>query len=81
MDLFHRKSQGEDTRIGRECQFCYRMDPEFSRRDLIDRLIYAKMDDIAAGHMTEEGYIRHRIAELKGKQAANSERENFQKSA
>lgn len=67
MDLFHRKSQGEDTRIGRECQFCYQADPEFVSRNPMDRLVYTKMEDVASGHITEEGYLRHRIAELKKK--------------
>ncbi len=67
MDLFHRKSQGEDTRIGRECKFCYNLDPEFSRRNPMDRLVNVKMGDVASGHLTEEGHIRHRLAELKRK--------------
>lgn len=69
---FHRKSQGEDTRIGRECQFCYNLDPEFSRRNPMDRLVYAQRQDIASGHITEEGYIRHRLAELKSKRPSSS---------
>ena len=66
MDLFHRKSQGKgmDTPTGRDCQFCYRADPDFAKRDPMDRLVLSKLDDTAAAHLTEDGYIKHRIGEL-----------------
>jgi len=70
MDLFHRPSGGQDTRIGRECQFCRNMDPDFLRRQPIDRLVQSKLEDVASAHMTEEGYLKHRIAELTRKRAA-----------
>jgi len=64
MDGFHRKSQGHDTRNHRDCQFCNQMDPDFFRRRPMDRLVQSKLDDIASAHLTEDGYVRHRIAEL-----------------
>jgi hypothetical protein len=70
MDLFHRPSRGQDTRTGRECQFCRSMDPNFHGRRPIDRLVQSKLDDVASAHMTEEGYVKHRIAELIKRQAA-----------
>lgn len=70
MDLFHRPSRGQDTRTGRECQFCRNLDPDFLRRQPMDRLVQSKLDDIASAHMTEEGYVKHRIAELMKKRAA-----------
>ena len=70
MDLFHRPSHGHDTRNGRECQFCRNMDPDFPRRHPMDRLVQSKLEDVASAHMTEEGYVKHRIAELIKKQAA-----------
>ncbi len=81
MDLFHRKSQGEDTRIGRECQFCCYTDPEFITRSPMDRLVYTKMGDVASGHITEEGYLRHRIAELKKKRETGFTGKELLKSA
>ena len=71
MDLFHRKSQGKgkDTPPGRDCEFCYRVDPDFSKRDAMDRLVLAMLDDTAAAHLTEDGDVKHRIAELLKKQA------------
>jgi hypothetical protein len=71
MDLFHRKLQGKgkDTPTGRDCQFCHRVDPDFTKRDPMDRLVLSKLDDTAAAHLTEDGYVKHRIAELIKKRA------------
>ena len=65
MDAFHRKPQQHDTHIGRECIFCKSYDPEFGARQPLDRLVEGKLDESAAAHLTEDGYVRHRIAELK----------------
>lgn len=64
MDLFHRESLGKDTPIGRDCQFCSHADPDFAKRDPMDRLVLSMLDDTAAAHITEDGYVKHRIAEL-----------------
>jgi hypothetical protein len=83
MDLFHRKSQGrsKDTPTGRDCQFCYRVDPDFAKRDPMDRLVLSKLDDSAAAHLTEDGYVKHRIAELLKKRALGSIETSLAKSA
>lgn len=67
MDRFHRKPQGQDTRIGRDCQFCRRADPEFAQRNPMDRLVLTKLDDTASAHLTEDGHVKHRLAELRRK--------------
>ena len=64
MDLFHRESLGKDTPPGRDCQFCRHADPDFAKRDPMDRLVLSMLDDTAAAHITEDGYVKHRIAEL-----------------
>jgi hypothetical protein len=64
MDLFHREPLSRDIPIGRDCQFCYRADPYFGKRDPMDRLVLSNLDDTASAHITEDGYIKHRIAEL-----------------
>jgi hypothetical protein len=64
MDLFHRKSDGKETPTGRDCKFCHHVDPEFFKRDPMDRLVLSKLDDTATAHLTEDGYVKHRIAEL-----------------
>jgi hypothetical protein len=65
MDCIHRKPQLTETRIGRDCQFCQDSDPEFGKRDPLDRLVCSELDDTAAAHMTENGYIGHRLLEVR----------------
>ena len=64
MDGFHRKSQGQDTRNHRDCRFCCQMDPNFFRRSMLDRLVQSPLDDTASAHLTEDGYVQHRLLEL-----------------
>ena len=74
MDLFHRETRGKgkDTPSGRDCEFCYRVDPDFSKRDPMDRLVRSQLGDTASAHLTEDGYIRHRIGELLTKAIART---------
>jgi hypothetical protein len=81
MDLFHRELVGKDTPTGRDCEFCYRVDPDFSKRDPMDRLVLSKLDDTAAAHLTEDGYVKHRIAELRKRRALSSVATGLLKSA
>jgi hypothetical protein len=64
MDSYHRSLKGRDTRHGRECRFCRLWDPEFEKRRPEDRLVQWKQSDSASAHLTEDGYVRHRLAEL-----------------
>ena len=64
MDRLHRKPQHEETRTGRDCRFCQRSDPDFGERDPMDRLVAPELSDTAAAHMTENGYVRHRMLEI-----------------
>jgi hypothetical protein len=69
VDLFHRQPEHTDTRSGRECSFCSTMDPDFASRRPIDRMVVHKLEDTASAHLTEDGYVRHRIAELMKRRA------------
>ena len=73
MDLFHRKPEHTDPRTGRECSFCSTMDPDFPKRRAIDRMVLDKLEDTAAAHISEDGYVRHRIAELKRRHGSTYE--------
>jgi len=64
MDLYHRSLKGRDTRHGKECQFCRLVDPDFEKRRPLDRLVQSEPSDSAAAHLTEDGYVKHRIAEI-----------------
>lgn len=71
MDCLHRKPQASDFRTGRNCQFCERFDPQFSQRKSLDRLVQPRLDDKASAHLTEDGYVKHRLTELSLRQATS----------
>ena len=62
MDQFHRTCTG-DTPTSRPCAFCQQSDVNFDNRSQLDQLVVGA--DKAAAHITEEGHIRHRLAELR----------------
>jgi len=47
----------------------------------MDRLVQSTQEDVAAAHLTEDGYVRHRIAELARKRSLNLVPEALGKSA
>ncbi len=65
MDSLHRTPQPKETRTGRDCQFCRQFDPNFGRRDPMDRLVCPEREDTAAAHVTENGEIQHRLLEIR----------------
>jgi hypothetical protein len=83
MDSYHRHVHHSDVRTGRDCQFCARLDPDFSKRSPVDRWVTDKPGDSARSHLSENGHIRHRIFELAAKraQAISASRELLGKSA
>ncbi len=66
MDSLHRV-QHQDTRTGHDCRFCQRADPEFGKREPLDRLVCSELSDTATAHMTENGYILHRMLEVRAR--------------
>jgi hypothetical protein len=65
MDGFHRKPHHREPRTGRDCQYCQSFDSEFGKRIPADKLVYTEMDDTARAHMTEDGYVKHRMLEIR----------------
>jgi len=64
IDRSHTKPLRRDTRTGRECQFCCRLDPQFANRHPMDKLVGSTLQDTASAHLTEDGYVKHRMVEL-----------------
>jgi len=64
MDLFHRKSEGSDTRTGHDSPFCLHTAPLPAKPTPTDPLVTSQRDDTPSGHLTEDGYVNHRLAEL-----------------
>ena len=59
----------QESRSGHDCQFCRQSDPDFEKRAPIDRLICSTHEDVATGHVSENGYMRHRILEIESRLA------------
>jgi hypothetical protein len=53
-----------DTPSSRLCEFCREFDAKFVERSAPDQMVAANRKHTASAHMTEDGYVRHRILEL-----------------
>ncbi|MGD0215728.1 MAG: hypothetical protein ABSB87_21100 [Terriglobales bacterium] len=54
-----------DTRSSRPCEFCREFDPQFPQRRPLDQVVTGGRKAIASAHLTEDGYVRHRMLELR----------------
>ncbi len=54
-----------DTRSSRPCEFCRELDPHFPNRRPLDQMVASTRKAVASSHLTEDGYVRHRILELR----------------
>ena len=54
-----------DTRSSRPCEFCRDLDPHFPSRKPLDQMVASARKAVASSHLTEDGYVRHRILELR----------------
>jgi len=61
LDVNHRF----DTRSSRLCEFCRELDPQFPHRRPLDQMVVGGRKAIASAHLTEDGYVRHRMLELR----------------
>lgn len=54
-----------DTRSSRPCEFCRELDPHFPQRRPLDQVVASSRKASASAHLTEDGYVRHRMLELR----------------
>ena len=54
-----------DTRSSRPCEFCREFDPQFPQRRPLDQMVASSRKAIASAHLTEDGYVHHRMLELR----------------
>ena len=54
-----------DTKSSRPCEFCQEFDPQFRQRHPLDQMVATSRKAIASAHLTEDGYVRHRVLELR----------------
>ncbi len=58
-------SRFDTPRSSRPCEFCRELDPHFPERRLLDQMVASSRKAIASAHLTEDGYVRHRVLELR----------------
>ena len=54
-----------DTHSSRPCEFCRELDPQFLQRRPLDQMVATSRKATASAHLTEDGYVRHRMLELR----------------
>ncbi len=58
-------SRFDTPRSSRQCEFCRDLDPRFPDRHPLDQMVAGGRKPIASAHLTEDGYVRHRMLELR----------------
>ena len=69
MDSYHRQSRRKEHPDGRDCQFCATIDPNFAKRNPIDRWVHGKPEDSAMSHLSENGHVLHLMFEITKRRA------------
>jgi hypothetical protein len=54
-----------DTKSSRPCEFCRDFDPQFRQRNPLDQMVATSRKAAASAHLSEDGYVRHRMLELR----------------
>ncbi len=55
----------DTPRSSQPCEFCRELDPQFPQRRPLDQMVAHRRKASAAAHVTEDGYVRHRMLELR----------------
>jgi hypothetical protein len=53
-----------EVRSGKMCKFCQALDSRFAERHAFDQMVGTNSRPSASAHLTENGYVRHRMLEL-----------------
>jgi hypothetical protein len=67
MDSYHRQPHRKEQPDGRDCRFCAAVDPNFAKRNPIDRWVHGPLEDSATSHMSENGHVFHLMFEIASK--------------
>jgi hypothetical protein len=57
------------------CEYCRRSDPNFDKRAPLDKVVCSKESNEASGHLTENGYVWHRMLEVENRLATAARRD------
>jgi hypothetical protein len=74
MDSYHRQPRRKEHPDGQDCQFCAAADPNFARRNPIDRWVHGTPEDSATSHLSENGHVLHLMFEIMKRRALGSVR-------
>ena len=55
----------DTPRSARPCEFCREFDAQFPERRPLDQMVAGNRKANASAHVTEDGYVRHRMVELR----------------
>jgi hypothetical protein len=58
-------SRFDTPKSSRPCEFCREFDPKFRDRRPLDQMVATSRKASASAHLTEDGYVRHRMLELR----------------
>ena len=81
MDSYHRQTRRSEQPSGRDCQFCAVQDPNFEKRNPVDRWVHGHPLDSAVSHISENGHVLHLISEIARKRTSAPQVEPLAKSA
>lgn len=74
MDSYHRQPRRKEQPGGQDCQFCASIDPNFTKRDPVDRWVQGAPQDSAIAHVSENGHVLHLIFEIQKKRTQTPSR-------
>jgi hypothetical protein len=78
MDFYHRQPKRSEQSTGRDCQFCATFDPNFEKRNPVDRWVQGTPYDSANSHLSENGHVLHLMSEIAKRRAGQHPLEPLQ---
>ena len=63
--IHHAVTNRFDPPSGRPCEFCQQLDPQFPQRKPLDQMVASSRKASASAHLSEDGYVRHRMIEIR----------------
>ena len=81
MDSYHRQPHRKEHPDGRDCKFCAAVDPDFAKRNPIDRWVHGSLQDSATSHVSENGHVFHLMFEMARKRVQRTPANELPKSA
>jgi hypothetical protein len=81
MDSYHRQPQRSEQATGQDCIFCATFDPNFKKRNPMDRWVHGAPQNTATSHVSENGHVLHLIFEIANRRGQGTVPSEVAKSA